>query len=219
MDLVAQINDLTLRQISTPYGLLEVVVEALGRYQQWIDDGAVYDLWNDFRPALLGLASRSEGGAKVPDVVVPRREEPVSDHLARFLSLDLPRVIVRREVRTPKRGRTDVEITVVDDSGSEMRTIVEVKGSYHREATHVQSQLVDRYLRGNEATGVHLVFDLWTPVWSKLDQTAEGRARTLTGGKLDAALREAMSTVDEGDRVRVCVIRAPFPSSTVGAGD
>ena len=211
-DLVAQLNDLNLRRISTPYDLQRVVLESLGRYQRWLDDGAVYDLWSDFRPTLLGLPAREEG-KKLPDVVVPRREEPASDHLARFLSLDLPRIIVRREVRTPKRGRTDVEVTVVDREGREVRTIVEVKGSFHSKATDVQSELVDRYLTDNDATGIHLVFDFWTPVWSKLDRTFYGRSKNMTGSALEEALRVAVGSVTESHRVETFVVKAPFPSS------
>lgn len=209
-DLVKQLNNLELRPIGSAMELLCVVLESLTRYQDWLDEGAVYDIWHDVRPTLLGLPAKKDG-KKLHNVLIPYREEPASDHLARFMARDLKQVIIRREVRTTKRGRTDVEVTAIDADGNEVQTIVEVKGSYHKDATEIQSQLVDRYLGDPEVTGVFLVFDFWTESWSKLDRTARRHGKKTTGQVLVAALEQAHQAISEKGRVAWRIVQASYP--------
>ena len=173
------------RLIDNEEQLLTVVIASLKRYQLLLlgEKSAVYDLWNT-------------------NDWTPKEENLVSDHVARYLEMDLQGrgIIVNREVQIRRGEETDIHIVAIrekqDGSRDQVRVITEVKGCWHAEVkTAMETQLRDRYLRENQCGhGLYLVAwflcDKWkdesrkkkTPQWSLEEARTffEDQARTLS---------------------------------------
>lgn len=145
-------NKKRMRVIHHANDLLDVVMEALGRYQIYltgVDTPLGHLLWNEHK----GRVSH-------------KKEEDVSDSLKVFLSHDLPGIVSNREVqlnrgRKGKKGsRTDIWIDAfADNMPKHLRLCIEVKGSWNPEVkTAYQTQLVEKYMDvGGADAGIFLV--------------------------------------------------------------
>lgn len=141
-----------MRVINCADDLLHIVLNALEGYQTYltgVKNPQVRFLWNECR-----------------EYVTHKSEEDLSDHIQKYLSDALPRIVSNREVqlnrgRKGRRGaRTDIWIDAFEDETSEpLRLCIEVKGSWNYEIkTAFESQLVDKYMdKGGADAGVFLV--------------------------------------------------------------
>lgn len=154
-ELLALVNNTRARLIRDSGSALELVLQELGRLQQWLvgETPQAFALWN-----VLG-----EGRS-------PKNENTISDWYCHGLRERLgdTRLVVNREVEVKNldgRGvgsRQDIRVEVHDPVRLEDHVVViEVKGSWNPEVrSHLRIQLADMYLRGGNLThGVFLVVD------------------------------------------------------------
>jgi hypothetical protein len=160
---------------------------------------AVRDLWND-----LGLHDNVRH-------YTPKSENELSDWLARFMRRDLAgrRIVVNREVEIQRPAgagigeRTDIHVTAVSDDPERpplIRSIVEVKGCWHRElATALETQLVERYLRGTDNRyGLYVAGWFASEHWDPSDWRNK-RCSLVTMDEAAALLAEQAENATEND--------------------
>ena len=151
----------------------DLVLKALSNYEKYLqgDTPAVKDLW----------------AAKI-DGPTPCSEEDVSDHIARYFKLTLPKVVVNREVQIRRKlfreghagSRTDLWIQAITDARSTLTVCIEVKCNWHKEAKHsLEHQLIKKYLSGGSAhTGILVL--CWFQCRSWPDEDWRRKASTTT---------------------------------------
>jgi hypothetical protein len=148
--------------------LTEVVVESLGRLQDWLQGvtPAATDVWNE-----IGT-KHDDATKRERKVLRPADEAALSDWIKRNLDLDLRGhgVIVNREVEIRRsfggaRGeRTDIHVDTAvpgtePNTWDKVTVIIEVKCCWHEALWDaMRTQLVDRYMKDNECRhGVYVV--------------------------------------------------------------
>lgn len=191
------------RFVRTGEELLDVLQESLTRFEAELhaQQPALSDLWdtpdNNYRP---------------------KRENELSDALARFLRRDLAGrgIITNREVevrRPYKKGtgeRTDIHIDAImgDDT---ITAVIEVKGCWHKDVnTAMKSQLLDRYLGDSGIRhGIYAVFWCECAIWNSED-TRRSDAKRNVGNNLDQARQafdaQAIGLCGNGRQIRAVVI-------------
>jgi hypothetical protein len=170
--------------------LLRIVIEALKRLEQKLQDGAGHELWNE-EPVCKPKDER-------------RLAQKVEAHLKEALT-DRG-VVANREVEVQRRRRTDIHVNAVTKLANgevfdSINLVIEVKGCWYQTLKGaMKKQLVDQYLADSHCDyGLYLVgwfrCDEWdsdyrkkrTPKWSVLEAQTffDEQARRLSlGGKL-----------------------------------
>ncbi len=121
-----------------------------------LDDYQVY-LQGDI-PTIGNLWNTAKG------YISPKDEETFSDHLANFLILTLPSIIINREVQIRRKqfssdnaeagSRTDIWIQAIDKKNQVLTLCIEVKCNWNPSAkTALKEQLIEKYLSGAKAEG------------------------------------------------------------------
>ena len=174
MDIVTKLLESKRRMlvINCADDLLHIVLNALEGYQTYltgVKNPQVRFLWNECQGC-----------------VTHKSEEDLSDHIQKYLSDALPRIVSNREVqlnrgRKGRRGaRTDIWIDAFEDETSEpLRLCIEVKGSWNYEIkTAFESQLVDKYMdKGGADAGIFLVG--WFESKRELKKTSIAKKREI----------------------------------------
>lgn len=173
------------RLVQSAGQLMQVVIEALGRFQQKLQGKSPLAdlLWSDGRP---------------------KPEKALSDWLEDFLNDDLKGqgIIIGREVQIHRLDRLDLRIDAISQENtnavySTVQVIVEVKGCWNKElTTAMEKQLVNRYLDKNDCRhGLYVVGWFLCDAWTgknpnrkqvkisklvELNRLLEGQAETLS---------------------------------------
>ena len=151
--------------------LLKVIVATIKKYERYYLHGhkfaAIPDLWcfgnkNFWRPKRKVKKWRRIKSKKKAEIVFPKWEDHFSDHLARFLDIELKYAIVNRETQaTPlmhrsasdeaKIGYSDISVECALPDGK-LLVIIEVKGNWNRDVKHdgLIRQLQGHYLSVNQ---------------------------------------------------------------------
>ena len=148
--------------VRTSTDLMELVQFTLGKYEKYLhgDCPAVVDLWDK-------------------EASQPVDEEDFSDHLMRYMALDLKGVIINREVTIRRKqfkegkpgSRTDLWIQVIDERQKVLTLCIEVKCNWNSSAkTAIKDQLVEKYMSGGTAeAGILLLAWFESPNWAQND--------------------------------------------------
>jgi hypothetical protein len=165
--------------------LLEVVTEALGRYQTQLTRSTLP------RSEVLW---RYEGADTRQRNFEPHDEAFLSNDIARWLRDDLNQrgVVIGREVQ-PRRGqRTDIYVEAISRADSETRldtvsVVIEVKGCWNIDVrSAADSQLVSDYLRSNGLThGIYLVGWFVCDAWEKCSNKLNSETLTMARQEID----------------------------------
>lgn len=143
------------RWIASAQQLQAVVLESLARYQEELRNEipAYEDLWNEVEAKTWR----------------PKREDSISNNIARHLRRDLTKrgVIINREVQirpSPQGQRTDIHVDAVRRGPggvgeAPLKVIIEVKGCWNSSLqTAMEGQLKNRYLKDSDCQhGIYLV--------------------------------------------------------------
>lgn len=175
------------RWVSDQAGLVAVVMESIARFAGYLqgENAEAESLWNDSVP--------KEGK---DGIQTPKREEALSNALARHLRRDLQdrKVIVYREVeiRAGKNSRmgpkVDLSVDAVSTTEKALQLLIEVKRCRGDKWNDIQGQLVDRYLKPMQCAGIFLV--------GRYDCGC-GVCKTYSLPDMEAELRNALSKIPE----------------------
>ena len=157
--LFALATDRRKRVVQHAERLVNVVIESLQRLQKQLhgEDPTAKYLW---------------------DGDEPKDEGPIRDWIRKFLNDDdaLPRLITNKEVEVFDRFYTDVKIEATGrgtrrDLDPKLVVTIEVKGCWHDDLkTAMETQLVERYLRGSSSPyGIYLVAWFGASAWTDED--------------------------------------------------
>jgi len=149
----------------------------------------------------------------------PTDEEDLSDFIATHLRDDLLplAIVVNREVQIRRGQKTDVHVDAISPTPDShayrvVSAIIEVKGCWNRELkTAMKSQLVDRYMCGNNTNhGLYLVGSFSSSLWDSKDWR-ERRCAGSTQQSLRAELsRQAETLSTNGQQLRSFVLDVSY---------
>ena len=157
--LFALATDRRKRVVQNAERLVDVVIESLQRLQAQLHG-------EDPTAKYLGDGDK------------PKEEGAIRDWIRKFLNDDdaLPRLITNKEVEVFDRFYTDVKIEAIGrgarrDLDPKLVVTIEVKGCWHEELkTAMETQLVERYLRGSSSPyGIYLVAWFGASTWTDKD--------------------------------------------------
>lgn len=171
------------RFINNGADLLELVMEAIRKYEVYLQEGT------NGCPAIMNLWNKQEGGS-----LLPRDEETLSDDLKRYLDLVLAKgVIINREVQIKRKlhndgipgSRTDLWIQAKSTEGLIATLCIETKCSWNDSATRaLENQLVKKYMGDGRASHGILLLGWYdclgynrNQAWSTRDEAAADLAR------------------------------------------
>jgi hypothetical protein len=177
----------TARFVNSGGDLIELVVEAITRYETYLRQGtngcpAVMNLWDRWRDGSLHA----------------RDEETLSDDLKRYLDLTIKEgVVTNREVQIQRKlypdgeagSRTDLWVQAIDKDQSKVTLCIEAKCSWNPSAkTALDDQLLAKYMGAGRASHGILLLGWFgnedpkkRPVWKTLAEARsalEGQAVT-----------------------------------------
>jgi hypothetical protein len=197
------------RLVQSAAQLQEVILESLGRLQELLqgETPAARDLWDKVSKKRFK----------------PTDENDFSDYIKRHLEMDLRKrgIVSMREVEI-RRGRgggggerTDIHVTGIvpganDGEYNQVRVIIEVKGSWHREVdTAMQTQLVDRYLTDNDcAHGVYIVGWYRCALWDSTDRRLKASPDETVAQLHERLERQAASLTNNSQSIRAVALNA-----------
>jgi hypothetical protein len=197
-------DDASRRIVRTSAELQRAVLESLSNLQDKIgaqEQPAAADLWNEIsygrqRDVVREWLGSQDASSELQDAVnqingtlhFPKREELLSDHIARHLRHDLQErgITFTRESEIRVRNRTDILVKAppTEDIDTELLSVViEVKGAWNDELlSSVQTQLADRYLDPEDSAygtsrGIYLVVWFNLEQWSRQDSRRDNACR------------------------------------------
>lgn len=210
--------------------LLNVIVATIKKYESSYLHGnrfaAIPDLWCMGHKTFWdsGRTVKKSGRIKVKrsnrdSIVFPKWEDHFSDHLARFLNIELKHTIVNRETQTSpfiwrnasdetKVGYSDISVES-DSPVGRLRVIIEVKGNWNKEVRRdgLITQLQNRYLSVNQgAYGIFVCGCFGSNDWCKNDWRRNLVAGYETKEIAQTNLDKQLESADMKDRMAVMAI-------------
>jgi hypothetical protein len=216
-DILEMAQDNSRRYVENGQQLLDVLGDSLDRLEHKLQGtmAAAEELWDN------------HGDVRSPSWF-PRGEDRISNYVARYLQDDLTarKIVVNREVqiRPPADNRTDILVDAFITGrsathGERISAIIETKGCWHREVKDaMKSQLVDRYLAGNQCPiGLYLVIYCNCDKWSELDTRKKQAPEWLLADSREHFRKQAEALMSTGEipdlELRSFVLRASLPDN------
>jgi len=196
--------DSTRRKVQSERELLEVVFEALERYQVMLQGE---------NPAIVFLWDRQ--GDINSKKFRPKYEKEFSSHMSTYLVEDLRNraIIVNREVEIRPGEETDIHIdsfvtNLRGEISERIRVIVEVKCSWNQDLKDdLTRQLIERYLRENQCThGIYAVCWFSSDKWDSGDGRKAQSKRAKRKEIDDSFETQILKASELGVEVRYCPI-------------
>lgn len=231
-------RDASQRLVRTDADLQRVVIEALSDLQGRLnaqEQPASQDLWipveygprrgivRNWLQTYSSLEGLQEEVKEIKGTLyLPRKEESLSNYIARELRRDLQGrgVTITRESEVRIQNRTDLLVKVPSTIGGKsgpLRVIIEVKGPWNKDLlSSIESQLADRYLDPEDteygtSRGIYLIvwFDLerWSDQDSRRRKAARHESAEELQKKVEGKIAEIREENDE-DRIKPFILRA-----------